>query len=88
MITYKSTLLFFPLLQRQIDVYHLVPNTTYIFRVWATNKLGKGEIVEVEGHTHYTDTELGNWMKLSIINKHLFAYGIKINLLIKIYYNK
>ncbi|XP_011157080.1 protein sidekick isoform X1 [Solenopsis invicta] len=43
---------------RQIDVYHLVPNTTYSFRVWATNQLGKGEIVEVEGHTHYSVEEL------------------------------
>ncbi|XP_011700683.1 PREDICTED: uncharacterized protein LOC105457609 isoform X2 [Wasmannia auropunctata] len=43
---------------RQIDVYHLVPNTTYSFRVWATNQLGKGEVVEVEGHTHYSVEEL------------------------------
>ncbi|RLU26824.1 hypothetical protein DMN91_000621 [Ooceraea biroi] len=43
---------------RQIDVYHLVPNTTYSFRVWATNQLGKGDIVEVEGHTHHSVEEL------------------------------
>ncbi|XP_020290361.1 contactin-2 [Pseudomyrmex gracilis] len=43
---------------RQIDVYHLVPNTTYSFRVWATNQLGKGEIVEVENHTHHSVEEL------------------------------
>ncbi|KAH0954899.1 hypothetical protein HN011_011144 [Eciton burchellii] len=43
---------------RQIDVYHLVPNTTYSFRVWATNQLGRGEIVEVEGHTHHSTEEL------------------------------
>ncbi|KYN18855.1 Down syndrome cell adhesion molecule-like protein 1, partial [Trachymyrmex cornetzi] len=43
---------------RQIDVYHLVPNTTYSFRVWASNQLGKGEVVEVEGHTHYSVEEL------------------------------
>ncbi|XP_057320498.1 protein turtle homolog A isoform X4 [Microplitis mediator] len=43
---------------RQIDVYHLEPNTTYLFRVWATNKLGRGEIVQVEGHTHHTVEEL------------------------------
>ncbi|XP_043473090.1 protein turtle homolog B isoform X1 [Leptopilina heterotoma] len=43
---------------RQIDVYHLEPNTTYSFRVWATNELGPGEIVEVEGHTHHSDEEL------------------------------
>ncbi|KAK0079573.1 hypothetical protein PV325_001058 [Microctonus aethiopoides] len=43
---------------RQIDVYHLDPNTTYVFRVWATNKLGRGNIVEVEGHTHHIIEEL------------------------------
>ncbi|KAL7294554.1 hypothetical protein TKK_0012080 [Trichogramma kaykai] len=43
---------------RQIDVYHLEPNTTYVFRVWATNQLGRGEIVEVEGHTHHSIEEL------------------------------
>ncbi|XP_012272506.1 neuronal cell adhesion molecule isoform X2 [Orussus abietinus] len=43
---------------RQIDVYHLEPNTTYSFRVWATNQLGRGEIVEVEGHTHHSVEEL------------------------------
>ncbi|XP_014214900.1 protein turtle homolog A [Copidosoma floridanum] len=43
---------------RTVDVYHLEPNTTYIFRVWATNQLGRGEIVEVEGHTHYSVEEL------------------------------
>ncbi|KAL2723983.1 contactin-2 isoform X1 [Vespula squamosa] len=43
---------------RQIDVYHLVPNTTYSFRVWATNQLGRGDIVEVENHTHHSVEEL------------------------------
>ena len=52
----KLNILYF---QRQIDVYHLSPNTTYIFRVWARNQLGKGEIVEVEGHTHHSVEELG-----------------------------
>lgn len=47
-------------MQRQVDVYHLEPNTTYTFRVWATNQLGRGEIVEVEGHTHHSVEELGS----------------------------
>lgn len=47
--------------QRQIDVYHLEPNTTYCFRVWATNQLGRGEIVEIEGHTHHSVEELGTY---------------------------
>lgn len=40
-------------------MYHLVPNTTYSFRVWATNQLGRGKTVEVEGHTHHSVEELG-----------------------------
>lgn len=40
-------------------MYHLVPNTTYSFRVWATNQLGRGEVVEVENHTQYSVEELG-----------------------------
>ncbi|XP_044015126.1 contactin-6 isoform X2 [Aphidius gifuensis] len=42
---------------RQIDVYHLEPNQTYVFRVWATNRLGAGKAVEVEGHTRITNEE-------------------------------
>lgn len=45
--------------QRQIDIYHLIPNTTYAFRVWATNALGPGEKVEVLGATLYFDGEAG-----------------------------
>ncbi|KAF2905237.1 hypothetical protein ILUMI_00961 [Ignelater luminosus] len=43
---------------RQIEVYKLEPNTTYAFRVWATNQLGKGEVTEVEGHTLCNNQEL------------------------------
>lgn len=47
---------------RQIEVYKLEPNTTYAFRVWATNQLGKGEVAEVEGHTLCNNQELGRLM--------------------------
>lgn len=50
---------FFICEQRQIDVYKLEPNTSYAFRVWATNKLGSGEIVEVVGTTRPIYTEQG-----------------------------
>ncbi|XP_037932149.1 contactin-1a [Teleopsis dalmanni] len=30
---------------RQMEVYHLEPNTTYEFRIWANNVLGSGEVV-------------------------------------------
>ncbi|KAK9881587.1 hypothetical protein WA026_016458 [Henosepilachna vigintioctopunctata] len=32
---------------RQIDVYGLLPNTSYEFRVWASNHLGRGESTQV-----------------------------------------
>ncbi|XP_008190805.1 contactin-1 isoform X3 [Tribolium castaneum] len=38
---------------RQIDVYKLQPNTSYEFRIWATNKLGRGEITTVIGTTSH-----------------------------------
>lgn len=31
-------------LQRYFEVFHLIPNTTYEFRLWANNYLGPGEI--------------------------------------------
>lgn len=45
---------------RQIDVYKLQPNTTYAFRIWAANRLGEGEIVEVTSKTLkvYEESEL------------------------------
>lgn len=45
---------------RQIEVYKLQPNTTYEFRIWATNQLGRGEITTVTGTTldSYTEQEL------------------------------
>lgn len=42
---------------RQIDVYHLEPNASYWFRVWATNALGPGPPVEVLATTLYSDQE-------------------------------
>ncbi|ETN68072.1 hypothetical protein AND_000091 [Anopheles darlingi] len=32
---------------RQLEIYHLVPNTTYEFRIWGNNQLGAGEIVTI-----------------------------------------
>ncbi|PSN38015.1 hypothetical protein C0J52_19287 [Blattella germanica] len=36
---------------RQIDVYCLDPNTTYVFKIWASNKLGPGEETVLEATT-------------------------------------
>ncbi|XP_053678246.1 uncharacterized protein LOC128728640 [Anopheles nili] len=32
---------------RQLEIYHLIPNTTYEFRIWGNNQLGAGEIVTI-----------------------------------------
>lgn len=42
---------------RQIDVYHLEPNASYWFRVWASNVLGAGPPVEVLATTLYRDQD-------------------------------
>lgn len=36
---------------RQLEIYHLIPNTTYEFRIWANNALGAGEIVTITATT-------------------------------------
>ncbi|XP_046390641.1 protein turtle homolog A isoform X2 [Ischnura elegans] len=36
---------------RQIDVYRLQPNSTYIFQIWASNSLGPGNVTEMETKT-------------------------------------
>ncbi|XP_049780635.1 protein turtle homolog A isoform X2 [Schistocerca cancellata] len=43
---------------RQVDVYHLKPNTTYIFRLWANNQLGKGVVTEMEATTSHDTQEI------------------------------
>uniref|UniRef100_A0A146LAC8 Protein sidekick-1 n=3 Tax=Lygus hesperus TaxID=30085 RepID=A0A146LAC8_LYGHE len=42
----------------QIDVYQLEPNATYVFQVWATNRLGRGEVTEVEAQTKHDNQEI------------------------------
>ncbi|XP_062539244.1 uncharacterized protein LOC134207554 isoform X2 [Armigeres subalbatus] len=36
---------------RQLEIYHLIPNTTYEFRIWANNALGAGEVVTITATT-------------------------------------
>ncbi|KAJ8922224.1 hypothetical protein NQ315_004161 [Exocentrus adspersus] len=57
---------------RQIEVYKLLPNTTYQFRIWATNQLGRGNITEVYGKTLdvYMEQELA---------RHLFEGADKFD---------
>ncbi|GLH09487.1 Uncharacterized protein GBIM_14589 [Gryllus bimaculatus] len=43
---------------RQIDVYELEPNTTYLFKMWATNQLGPGKETILEGTTSHNMEEM------------------------------
>ncbi|XP_017784871.1 PREDICTED: protein sax-3-like isoform X2 [Nicrophorus vespilloides] len=54
---------------RQIDVYKLEANTTYAFRVWATNHLGNSEITVV-----YSTTKVSN--ETAELERH-FLQGVK-----------
>lgn len=49
---------------RQIDVYKLTPNTTYAFRIWAVNELGRSEITELLATTlkEHTEAEVAEYM--------------------------
>lgn len=38
-------------MQRQFFVYHLEPGTPYMFRMWASNRLGPGEATTVYAST-------------------------------------
>ncbi|XP_063225073.1 protein turtle homolog A [Bacillus rossius redtenbacheri] len=43
---------------RQIDVYRLDPNTTYVFKVWANNQLGPGEATQLQATTLHSVEEI------------------------------
>jgi hypothetical protein len=36
---------------RYLEVYHLKPNTTYEFRIWANNEVGQGEMCTISART-------------------------------------
>ncbi|XP_055523811.1 uncharacterized protein LOC129717721 isoform X2 [Wyeomyia smithii] len=36
---------------RQLEIYHLIPNTTYEFRIWANNALGAGDVMTITATT-------------------------------------
>lgn len=52
--------LHFFLKQRQLEIYHLTPNTSYEFRIWANNQLGSGDKVTISGTTSPKIEEKGN----------------------------
>jgi hypothetical protein len=45
--------------QRHLDIFHLSPNATYLFELWANNQLGKGTSTLVEVSTHNDMQEIG-----------------------------
>lgn len=63
------------ILQRQIDVYHLLPNSSYWFRVWASNALGSSIPVETLGHTLYSDVDKGiSFIRNETFQLYAFLY--------------
>lgn len=44
---------------RQLEVYHLKPNTTYQFRIWATNEVGAGDMYTISARTVEPTQEKG-----------------------------
>ncbi|KAK7579812.1 hypothetical protein V9T40_000441 [Parthenolecanium corni] len=42
----------------QVDIYKLKPNSTYLFQIWATNKLGPGDITNVTSRTLHDNQEI------------------------------
>jgi hypothetical protein len=44
---------------RYLEVYHLRPNTSYQFRIWANNEVGAGEMYTVNARTVEPTQEKG-----------------------------
>lgn len=64
--TSLSLFVFFLPSQRQLEVFHLVPNTSYEFRIWSTNKLGAGERATIVATTTRKTVEEGNVFNASL----------------------
>lgn len=60
---------FLLILKRYFEVFHLTPNSTYEFRIWANNFLGPGEIVSTSATTLCSLTDQSKSHRLSL---HLF----------------
>lgn len=46
--------------QSQADVYKLNPNSTYLFQIWGSNKLGSGGVTSITAKTLHDNQEIGN----------------------------
>ena len=44
---------------RYLEVFHLLPNTSYQFRIWANNELGAGDMYTVTSRTIAPTQEKG-----------------------------
>ncbi|XP_014245388.1 uncharacterized protein LOC106664299 [Cimex lectularius] len=42
----------------QVDIFQLKPNSSYVFQIWANNKLGRGDVVELEAQTKHDSQEI------------------------------
>nr|CAH7748641.1 unnamed protein product [Callosobruchus chinensis] len=67
---------------RQIEVYNLTPNTTYQFRIWATNQLGRSPQTEVYGTTLdvYSEEELARHLLQGVetFDRRIWAVAVGI----------
>lgn len=50
---------------RYLEVYHLKPNTSYQFRIWANNDVGAGEICTIGARTVEPTQEKGKILIIS-----------------------
>lgn len=55
------------LIQGQVDVCNLTPNTTYEFQLWASNRYGKSETVSFVTTTRPSVSEMGKGVFLIFI---------------------
>lgn len=59
LLHYLSLQIFLSFFQRQLEIFHLTPNTTYEFRIWGNNKLGAGEKAIITATTSSKTEEKG-----------------------------
>lgn len=65
---------------RYLEVYHLKPNTSYQFRIWATNEVGAGDISTISARTVEPTQEKGLWKVESFNYRESF---IKASMIVK-----
>jgi len=56
---------------RQLEVYHLVPNTSYQFRIWASNEVGSGEMYTIGARTVAPTEEKGLEKNIDLIHLNI-----------------